>query len=111
MELRAKARQLRKSMTHEEVKLWLQLKFLNKRGAHFRRQVPLDGYILDFADFKFRIIIEVDGSQHSEPEAEQRDRYRDRHFEAAGFRILRFWNFQINREMDGVIGAIENALK
>jgi very-short-patch-repair endonuclease len=98
-------------MTPEEVKLWVNLKVLNKQGYNFRRQVPLDGYILDFAEFTQRLIIEVDGSQHSEPSGERRDKIRDAHFEAAGFQVLRFWNIDVNTEMDGVIDKILSALK
>jgi len=111
MNIKVKAKQLRKAMTHEEVKLWLQLKHFNRQGYHFRRQAPVDGYILDFVDFNQRLIIEVDGSQHSESEAERRDCARDCHFEVAGFLVMRFWNFQINQEMDGVIDTILDALK
>jgi len=111
MNIKVRAKQLRKAMTKEEVKLWLQLKHFNKRGCHFRRQSPVDGYILDFVDFSQRFNIEVDGSQHSEPSEGRHDRVRDHDFTSTGFRVLRFWNFQINPEMDGVIDAIENALK
>jgi very-short-patch-repair endonuclease len=97
-------------MTPEEVKLWLQLKHLNARGYNFRRQAPSNGYILDFAEFNCRLIIEVDGSQHNEPVHRMRDATRDRHFEANGFTTLRFWNFQINREMDGVMDHILSVL-
>jgi very-short-patch-repair endonuclease len=111
MELKKLARHLRKNMTREEVKLWVQLRNFNKQGYHFRRQVPLDGYILDFAEFTQKLIIEVDGSQHSEPEGEAKDKLRDAHFAAAGFSILRFWNNDVNTEMDGVIFKIMSVLK
>ena len=110
MSLIARARHLRKHMTPEEVKLWVQLKHLNARGFNFRRQAPADGYILDFAEFNIRLIIEVDGLQHGEDRVAQRDVIRVAHFTAKGFAILRFWNFQINREMDGVIDQIESLL-
>ena len=108
--LTARARYMRKHMTHEEVKLWVQLKHFNARGFNFRRQAPSDGYILDFAEFNCKIIIEVDGSQHGEASHEKSDAIRDAHFRAKGFTILRFWNFQINREMDGVIRHILSSL-
>ena len=110
MSLTQRARYLRRHMTHEEVKLWVQLKHFNARGYNFRRQAPSNGYILDFAEFNCKLIIEVDGSQHGEPLGERRDSLRDAHFKAKGFQILRFWNFQINREMDGVIDHILSAL-
>ena len=98
-------------MTHEEVKLWVQLQHINKQGYHFRRQVPLDGYILDFAEFTKKLIIEVDGSQHGEPIGAKRDLIRDSHFSASGFRTLRFWNVDINHTLDGVIDKILSMLE
>jgi very-short-patch-repair endonuclease len=64
LDLRKAARHLRKNMTPEEVKLWVNLKVLNKQGYNFRRQAPVDGYILDFAEFTQRLIIEIDGVIH-----------------------------------------------
>ena len=110
MSLTANARYLRKHMTHEEVKLWVQLQHFNARGYNFRRQTPSDGYILDFAEFNCKLVIEVDGSQHGEALGERRDAVRDEHFKAKGSTVLRFWNFQINREMDGVIDHIQSVL-
>jgi very-short-patch-repair endonuclease len=98
-------------MTAEEVKLWVQLKSLNAQGYHFRKQAPLDGYILDFAEFGHRLITEVDGSQHGMPSGEGRDAIRDAHFRQSGFRILRFWNRDINTNMDGVVTMILEALQ
>lgn len=98
-------------MTPQEVKLWSRLKCLNRDGCHFRRQAPVDGYILDFADFGHRLIVEVDGSQHGEAAGQARDATRDRHFASAGFRILRFWNIDVDTNMDGVIDTILLALK
>jgi very-short-patch-repair endonuclease len=98
-------------MTPEEVKLWVNLKVLNKQGYNFRRQTPVDGYILDFVEFTQRLIIEVDGSQHSEAKGERKDKIRDAHFVKAGFQVLRFWNIDVNTEMDGVIHKILSVLK
>jgi len=98
-------------MTPEEVKLWVQLRHLNRQGYHFRRQVPLDGYVVDFAEFRCKLIIEVDGSQHGLPEGESHDARRDEHFERCGFRVLRFWNVDVNQAMDGVIDKIWSVVK
>ena len=59
------ARKLRSAMTRQEIKLWLQLRELRKLGFHFRRQVPVKGFIVDFACYHPRVIVEVDASQHS----------------------------------------------
>ena len=98
-------------MTPEEVKLWVNLKVLNKQGYNFRRQAPADGYILDFVEFTQLLIIEVDGSQHGEAIGERKDKIRDTHFVSAGFQVLRFWNIDVNTEMDGVIHKILSALR
>lgn len=89
----------------------MELKFLNRDGNHFRRQAPVDGYILDFAEFSHRLIVEVDGSQHGFDAGQRRDAIRDAHFSKAGFRILRFWNSDVDTNLDGVIDTILDALK
>ena len=102
----AKARALRKSMTPHEVKLWVLLRQLRPQGFHFRRQAPLEGYILDFVCFRYRIIVEADGSQHGEDEGATHDVRRDAFFAAQGFRTLRFWNHQIDADLHGVVETI-----
>jgi len=59
-----KARELRKRLTPQEVKLWVKLRELKPLGFHFRRQAPIGSYIVDFVSFSARIVIEVDGGQH-----------------------------------------------
>ncbi len=75
-------------------------------GLKFKRQVPLDGYILDFVCFEIRLIIEADGSQHAASESDAR---RDAHFASEGYRTLRFWNSDILANPDGVYAAIAAA--
>jgi very-short-patch-repair endonuclease len=72
------ARKLRKAMTPHESKLWLHLRELRKLGFHFRRQVPIDSFIVDFACFHPKVVVELDGSQHGFAGHEARDRARDR---------------------------------
>ncbi|QIG52450.1 endonuclease domain-containing protein [Nordella sp. HKS 07] len=107
---RARARQLRKTMTPQEVRLWSQLRHFNRQGFHFRRQVPIGRYIVDFAEFGQRLIIEVDGSQHGFEKGEAADRIRDEQLTLAGFRVLRFWNNDVDRNMDGVVDTVQAAL-
>jgi very-short-patch-repair endonuclease len=59
------ARALRKRLTPQEVKLWVKLRELKPLGIHFRRQAPIGRYIVDFASFASRIVIEIDGGQHN----------------------------------------------
>ena len=91
------ARAMRRDATPAEAKLWQALRGGQLEGFKFKRQVPLDGYILDFVCFEARLIIELDGSQHAES---VRDLVRDRHFEAIGFRTLRFWNDEVLKHCD-----------
>ncbi|NGO54749.1 endonuclease domain-containing protein [Allomesorhizobium camelthorni] len=93
------ARKMRADSTKAENVLWQALRNKQIEGLKFKRQVPLDGYILDFICFEARLIVEVDGGQHAES---ARDAERDRHFEAAGFRVLRFWNDDVLKGIDGV---------
>jgi very-short-patch-repair endonuclease len=104
------ARRLRKTMTPQEVKLWVHLRAWRPRGFHFRRQCPRDGYILDFVCLRARLIVEVDGGQHSEEIHLKRDAERDRHFDSQGFKILRFWNNEIDGNLEGVLERIIEAL-
>ena len=97
------ARTLRKTMTRQEVKLWLHLRELRKQGFHFRRQVPIDGYIVDFACFHPKVAIEVDGSQHSRPLHNKRDAARDIFLTETGFKVLRVWNNDVDQNLDGVL--------
>jgi very-short-patch-repair endonuclease len=101
-----RARELRKNMTPQEVKLWSQLRKLRPQGFHFRRQVPLESYVLDFVCYKYRLIVEADGSQHGETEGLRRDARRDAVFQADGFRVLRFWNSEIDADLIGVVETI-----
>ena len=105
------ARKLRKSMTRQEVKLWGKLRELREIGHHFRRQSPLASYIVDFECRRSRLIIEVDGHQHGFDEHRLRDKIRDKVLADLGFRILRFGNFEVDREFDGVLEAIRLALE
>jgi len=105
------ARSLRKRITPQEVKLWAHLRSWRKRGFHFRRQAPLDGYILDFLCFKHRLILEIDGGQHNFDAHARRDAKRDNHFASRGFTILRFWNNDVDQNLEGVLTAIDDALK
>ncbi|WP_054311987.1 DUF559 domain-containing protein [Mesorhizobium sp. 1M-11] len=99
---------MRADATKAENVLWQALRNRQLDGLKFKRQVPLDGYILDFVCFEVRLIVEVDGSQHAES---QTDGIRDRHFEEQGFRILRFWNDEVEHNIDAVCSAILQAAR
>jgi very-short-patch-repair endonuclease len=104
------ARALRKRLTPQEVKLWVKLRELKSLGFHFRRQAPIGSYIVDFISFRSQLVIEADGGQHGMPEGAQSDQARDAFLRSQGFRVLRFWNSDIDRNLDGVMESILSAL-
>ncbi|MDP2411580.1 MAG: endonuclease domain-containing protein [Pseudolabrys sp.] len=95
-------KRLRVNMTDAERKLWRALR-ARSINAKFRRQVPLGPYIVDFVAFEEKLIVEVDGGQHS---TSATDGQRDRYFSERGYRTLRFWNSDVMANLDGVIQRI-----
>jgi very-short-patch-repair endonuclease len=101
-------------MTDAERKLWSLMRN-NRLGVKFRRQVPYDLYILDFYCVRAKLVIEVDGGQHSTPEGKRRDKIRDADLRSDGLEVLRFTNAEVLTNSNGVEQAIfekvETALK
>ena len=104
------ARHLRRTMTPHEAKLWLRLRALRSEGFHFRRQVPIGPFIADFACLRHHLVVEVDGGGHARHYRARRDGERDQQLGGNGFRVLRFWNGDIERNLVGVFDAILEAL-
>ena len=105
---RGHARQMRKSPTDAERKLWFHLRHrLQLADTHFRRQVQIGPYIVDFACHHSKLIIEVDGGQHA---TDTRDAARDRWLAEHRYRVLRFWNNDVLRNTDGVLETIAQIL-
>src|SRR5947208_16721190 len=98
-------------MIPEEVKLWVHLRSWRKRGFDFRRQAPRDGHVIDFICLKHRLMVEVDGGQHNFAAHARRDAERDNHFAGRGFTVLRFWNNEVDRNLEGVLTMIDDALR
>jgi very-short-patch-repair endonuclease len=92
-------------MTPEEQRLWGCLK-RNQLGAAFRKQQALGFYFADFVCLEHKLVIELDGSQHSGSEY---DAVRDAELTARGFRVLRFWNNEIRSNLPGVLERINQA--
>ena len=104
------AKELRKRSADAEKLLWKYLRLEQLEGLKFRRQQPIDNYIVDFVCLKKRIIIEVDGGQHSEEK--EKDRERDNYLKKQGFEVLRFWNNEVLTNVEGVLEVIRgNCLK
>jgi very-short-patch-repair endonuclease len=104
------ARHLRNNPTIAEARLWDELRELRRQGYHFRRQVRIADYIVDFACLKQRLIVEVDGIQHFEPAHAAKDAARDADLNWRGFKVLRFTNSDVSEKLDGVILEILAAL-
>ncbi len=97
---------LRKNSTDHEKKLWRHLRNNNFHELKFRRQYPFGNYILDFVCLEKNIIIKLDGSQHNIGENPAKDHTRDNYLKLHDFKILRFWNNEINENLDGVLETI-----
>ncbi len=106
---RTRARQLRKNPTDAERLLWQKLRFWQIDGCKFRRQQPLGNFIVDFVCLEKRLIIEVDGGQHAEHVTYDTD--RDTWLRNQGFVILRLWNNDVLKNIDGVIEMIAKNLQ
>ena len=105
-----RARQLRRTMTRQEVMLWQKLRTLREFGFHFRRQSPIDSFIVDFECRRARLVIEIDGGQHNRPELAALDSVRDSQLKTLGYSILRFWNHDIDQNVEGVLQVIHSKL-
>ena len=103
------ARHLRSNPTNAEQRLWSVLRRRQLAGVRFRRQVPLGPYVADFACLSHRLIIEVDGGQHTVTQF--RDNKRTRWLESQGYRVIRFWNNEVGENLEGVTETIRLALR
>ncbi|MBW8753168.1 MAG: endonuclease domain-containing protein [Sphingomonadales bacterium] len=100
------ARQLRREMTDAERRIWYLLRDRRFEGWKFRRQVTVGPYVVDFLCHAARLVVEVDGGQHSE----EVDARRTAFLASQGFRVIRFWNNDVLGNTDGVLQALEAAL-
>ena len=99
---RKNAKAMRRVMTDAELKLWNELRAHRLMGLSFRRQVPIAGYIVDFACSAKKLIVEVDGSQHGEDDNAGKDSARTARLQQDGWTVLRFWNDDVLRDIDNV---------
>jgi very-short-patch-repair endonuclease len=105
-DLTVAARALRSRQTSAEKRLWAGLRRKSLEAFRFRRQVPLCGFIVDFACFEARLIVEVDGATHSSDDERVRDDKRDAILRANGNTVLRFGNVEVYENLDGVLETI-----
>ncbi len=104
------ARKLRSSMSEAEKRLWYRLRAHRFCGASFRRQAVMGRYVVDFVCHDAKLVIELDGGQHSRASHFHADRRRTAWLESRGYKVLRFWNNDILSNLDGVLELIALAL-
>jgi very-short-patch-repair endonuclease len=95
---------LRKRSTDAENTLWKSLRAKRLQGLKFRRQEPIGKYIVDFVCYEKKIIIEIDGGQHSVDK--EKDQERDHWFKTKGFEVLRFWNNDVLKKTEEILEII-----
>ena len=100
---------LRKNMTKEEKHLWYD--FLKKLPYSVKRQKQLGNYIVDFFCADARLVIELDGSQHYTEKGKEKDEERDGFLESLGLEVLRFSNYDINTNFEGVCLLIKRRIE
>jgi very-short-patch-repair endonuclease len=103
-----RARELRRSQTAAEARLWSRLRNGQLDGFKFRRQFAISDFIADFCCRQRKLVIEVDGGQHYEER--EKDVWRERLLAARGYRVLRFWNDEVLKNTEGVLEKIREAL-
>jgi very-short-patch-repair endonuclease len=107
---RRRAQALRRELTKAERILWSKLKGRQLAGWMFRVQHPIGPYIADFACVQLRFVVEVDGETHSSVLERQHDNRRTAFIEGEGWSILRVWNSEVYKNLEGVLRAIEDQL-
>jgi len=105
------ARELRKNMPEAEHRLWCFLHNKQLDNYRFRRQHPVGKYIADFACVRERLIIEVDGATHGEPDEVTYDEARTAFLRSQGWKIVRYGNEEICKNIDDVLGDIDAHLR
>jgi very-short-patch-repair endonuclease len=106
--LRDRARRLRRNQTEAERRLWARLRSNQLCGFKFRRQYPIDRFIVDFCCFERRLVVELDGGQHAtQTEADQK---RTHILESSGYGVLRFWDNEVLEDINAVMQRIAEAL-
>ncbi len=103
-----RAGELRKVQTPAEAKLWAALRGNKLGGINFRRQHAIGKYVVDFCSPGTKLVIEVDGGQHTD--LEEYDKLRTEYLESKGYQVLRFWNHEVMGDIDRVLRAIHDSI-
>lgn len=111
MDNKAFRRTLRVEQTSAESSLWSAIRGGKLKGIHFRRQHPIDKYIVDFYCHYRKLIIEVDGSSHNDIGTTLADEERDAWLVKKGYKVLRFTNEEVYKQLERVLWEIEAVLE
>jgi len=103
-----RAGRMRLEPTQAEARLWAQLRSRRFEGIKFRRQHAIGQYVVDFCAPGRKLVIELDGSQHLDQEAQ--DARRPEFLVLQGYRVMRFWKKDVTNDIDGVMRVIQDAL-
>jgi ring-1,2-phenylacetyl-CoA epoxidase subunit PaaD len=106
--LKQRAKKLRSDQTEQEKKLWYHLRASRFQNRIFYRQFVIEPYIVDFVQRDLKLIIELDGVQHCEEK--QKDEKRSKALEQQGYKVIRFWNNEVDENLDGVLDTHSLAL-
>jgi len=101
----------RKTKNPWEAKLWQHLRAKRFLGHKFKRQVPIGKYIVDFCCHNSRLVIELDGGQHNEDEHKDKDQRKESYLKKENFKVVRFWNNEIDYNLDGVLEVVRRNLE
>jgi len=99
-------RKLRKTQTPYEHKLWQVLRNRGFANLKFRRQYKIGNYVVDFVCLSKKLVIELDGGYHNELQQMKKDIIRQNFIENKGYKIIRFWNSEITKNIDGVLDKL-----
>ena len=105
-----RARALRRDATKAEKIVWRAVRAHRLDGVGFRRQTPIGPYIVDFASHSAKLVVELDGGQHYDDTHEMRDAKRDRFLRSKRYRVLRFSNYDVTTNLEGVWTVIAGAV-
>jgi len=108
--LKERRRELRHNQTDAEKALWKHLRNKSFRGLKFFRQYSVGAYIIDFYCPEYKIAIELDGGQHAQDDKKEYDRLRTANLASLGIKIIRFWNNDVLRNIEGVLEEITRRL-
>jgi len=105
------AESLRKTETYPEKVLWEALRNKRLDGLKFRRQHPINRFIVDFYCHEYKLVVEIDGSIHDDKDVKEKDIYRENELKNYGLKIVRFTNQEVTKNINQVLNAIRTFIK